>query len=105
MHRDLKPANLFVTGDGLVKILDFGLAKLAGPEPGADSTRTPEHPATEPGTVLGHGRLHVARAGAGSIRADHRSDIFSFGAVLYEMLSGERAFLEEIPLRTRSPPS
>src|ERR1700736_4961152 len=95
VHRDLKPANLFLTTDGRVKILDFGLAKLKQPEDtGAAETqaRTKTVDAeTEPGMVLGT----VGYMSPEQVRgkpADARSDIFSFGAILYEMLSGKRAF-------------
>ena len=93
IHRDLKPENLFVTRDGRVKILDFGLAKLTRPESsGARLTEVPTISAgTEPGVVLGT----VGYMSPEQVRgqpADVRSDIFSFGAILYEMLSGKRAF-------------
>ncbi|HEY3204266.1 MAG TPA: protein kinase [Thermoanaerobaculia bacterium] len=92
VHRDLKPENLFVTKDGRVKILDFGLAKLTHQEEGSQATNLPTATAgTEPGVVLGT-LGYMAPEQVRGKPADARSDIFSFGAILYEMLSGSRAF-------------
>ncbi|HEV2065114.1 MAG TPA: protein kinase, partial [Thermoanaerobaculia bacterium] len=92
VHRDLKPENLFVTRDGRVKILDFGLAKLTHTEAGPEVTSVPTATAgTEPGVVLGT-LGYMSPEQVRGRQADARSDIFSFGAILYEMLSGKRAF-------------
>ena len=92
VHRDLKPENIFVTSDERVKILDFGLAKLADAQVAATVTRTSAGPGTEPGVVLGTvGYMSPEQVRAQAV--DHRADIFAFGAILYEMLSGRRAFL------------
>jgi len=94
VHRDLKPENVFVTKDGRVKILDFGLAKLTHAEEGGATglTNLPTATAgTEPGVVLGT-IGYMAPEQVRGRSADARSDIFSFGAILYEMLAGQRAF-------------
>jgi serine/threonine protein kinase len=93
-HRDLKPENVVIATDGHVKILDFGLAKLTQAEPArAVASTLPTTPAigTNPGMILGT-MGYMAPEQLRGQTVDHRADIFAFGAVLYEMLSGERAF-------------
>jgi Tol biopolymer transport system component len=94
VHRDLKPENIFLTADDRLKILDFGLAKLTETEStlaGASNVPTTPRLVTQPGMLLGT-MGYAAPEQLRGLAADHRADLFSFGVVLYEMLSGRRAF-------------
>ena len=100
VHRDLKPDNLFVTRDGRVKILDFGLAKIAeAPAVDSETGLATAGPQTGAGTVLGTIGYMSPEQVRGH-KVDHRSDIFSFGVVLYEMLTGRRAFQGDSAVET-----
>jgi eukaryotic-like serine/threonine-protein kinase len=100
VHRDLKPENLFVSRDGHVKILDFGLAKkIEAVAPGKETSAPTGSGHTEPGTVMGTVG-YMSPEQVKGLPVDHRSDIFSFGTILYELLSGKKAFKRDTNAET-----
>ena len=99
VHRDLKPENIFITRDDRVKLLDFGLAKLAIAEGSPKSKAETEQRGTSPGMVVGTAGYMSPEQVRGAA-VDHRSDIFSFGIVLYEMISGVQPFRRDSSVET-----
>lgn len=105
IHRDLKPPNIKIAADGKVKVLDFGLAKaFAGKEAHGDVSNSPtlSRQATVAGVILGTA-AYMSPEQAKGVPVDRRSDVFSFGCVLFEMLTGRRAFPGELATETLAP--
>ena len=100
VHRDLKPENVFITADDRAKLLDFGLAKLTQPDPAAVSgTEATQRMPTNPGVIVGTAG-YMSPEQVRGLPVDHRSDVFSFGVVLYEMISGVQPFRRDSGIET-----